>query len=178
MKLCIFLIGYRGAGKTTVGQIVARKLSRHFADTDAWIETQSGKSIRAIFAEDGEPRFRQWETEALQNLIEMHPNSVIATGGGLPVRESNRMYLRTHGFVCWLDADARTLWLRIQGDANSQTQRPNLAGGGFSEVETICNARRPIYAATSHAKFDVATALPEETADAILNAWMVYCSSS
>ncbi len=121
MKPLLFLIGYRGSGKTSAGQRVSAGLGWQFLDADAVLEAKFGQSIREIFAEEGELGFRAKEAEVLRELSALQDH-VIATGGGIILREENRAILRTHGRVVWLKADAFTLWQRIQGDPTTSAR--------------------------------------------------------
>src|SRR5438309_1175163 len=121
----LFLIGYRGTGKTTVARILAEKIGWGWIDADAALEERYGRSIRRIFEEDGEAGFREKEMAILEELCRAH-NHVIATGGGVVLREANLQRLRTAGRVVWLTADARTLWQRLQADEKTHERRPPL----------------------------------------------------
>ena len=164
----LFLIGYRGSGKTSVGAVVAARLGRPFFDADVVLETDAGRTIRDIFAAEGEAGFRHRETATLRKLAAGEP-AVIATGGGAILRPHNRELLRASGFVVWLNAPAELLWDRISIDPTTAARRPNLAGGGLDEVTALLAVREPLYAATAHAVVD-ATRSPEEVADDILSA--------
>src|SRR4051812_3809910 len=125
MSPLLFLIGYRGSGKTTVGRIVADRLGRGFLDADTAVEVTYGQSIRDIFAAEGEAGFREKESAVLGVLCGA-TRTVIATGGGIVLREENRNLLTRHGFVAWLSADAQTLLARIQADPTTAARRPDL----------------------------------------------------
>jgi shikimate kinase len=177
MSPLLFLIGYRGSGKTTVGSLVADRLGWAFVDADAVLEERSGQSIREIFANEGEAGFRDKETAVLADLCE-HPNTVIATGGGIVLREENRNLLKRHGFVAWLTADPATLLARIQADPATAERRPALAGGGLAEVETLLAVREPLYRACADVIIQIAGLSPEQAADAILAACSLGLKSS
>ncbi len=115
----LVLIGYRGSGKSTVGKIIADRLDRPFRDTDLEIETRSGRSIATIFAEEGEPSFRDWEERTLTELAGEFPDAVLATGGGVVLREANRRRIRDFGFVAWLQAPPEELARRLETDPRS-----------------------------------------------------------
>jgi shikimate kinase len=170
MKRIVFLIGYRGSGKTTVGRILAARLGWNFVDADSLLEERRGKTIREIFAEDGESSFRETESAILTELCS-RTNAVIATGGGVILRPENRELLKRHGFVAWLDADAATLWARIQADTTTADRRPQLTVGGLAEVEQLLAARELLYRSCSDLEVPVASLSPEQAADAILAAW-------
>ncbi len=115
----LVLIGYRGSGKSTVGKIIADRLGRPFVDTDLEIETRSGRSIAAMFAEEGELSFRAWEERTLAELAGEFPEAVLATGGGVVLYERNRRRLRDFGFVAWLQASPEELARRLGTDPRS-----------------------------------------------------------
>ncbi len=163
----VYLIGYRGCGKSSVGPVLASLLGRPFVDADAVLEADAGRSIRDIFAAEGEGGFRDREETTLLRLAACEP-TVIATGGGAVLREANRERMRATGFVAWLQVPAEVLWARILSDATTAARRPDLAGGGFAEVEALLAAREPLYAATAHATVD-ATASPDVVAGRILS---------
>src|SRR5947209_3837687 len=98
---CIFLIGYRGSGKTSVARVLAERLGWDWVDADQAIEKREGRSIRAIFASDGEESFRDLESMLLVELFLQKP-LVVATGGGVVLRENNRRILRESERVIWL----------------------------------------------------------------------------
>ena len=104
----IVLIGMPGCGKTTVGQILAEKMGKHFMDSDQLIHKMAGKSIPEIFAQDGEAAFRKWETLALEELGKQS-NLVISTGGGCVTRPENEALLHQNGTVIWLTRDLAQL---------------------------------------------------------------------
>jgi shikimate kinase len=139
----IFLIGYRGTGKSTVARLLAPKLQLEAIDADHELERRAGKAIRRIFAEDGEPRFRELESTLLEEFGRRE-NVVIATGGGVVLRAENRTILRT-GRVVWLTAPAEVLWRRMCGDESTRERRPDLAQGGLAEVEELLRIREPLY---------------------------------
>jgi shikimate kinase len=166
----IYLVGYRGSGKTTVGKALGAKLGWAFVDADALLEQRAGQTIREIFAAEGEAGFRDREAAILQELSQSS-RTVVATGGGVILREENRDCLTRSGFVAWLSADAATLWPRIQGDASTAARRPNLTVGGLAEVEHLLAVREPLYRRVADLEIPVAELSPEQAADAILAAW-------
>ncbi|EET58237.1 shikimate kinase [Marvinbryantia formatexigens DSM 14469] len=138
----IILIGFMGAGKTSVGQALARDMQLTFADTDERIEAQQKKKINDIFAQYGEAYFRDLETDMLHQLQTEEQRLVISVGGGLPVRRENRELLRKLGTVVYLQAQVETLVGRLRGD----TTRPKLAGGDLREkIETLMQQREAFY---------------------------------
>jgi shikimate kinase len=173
----LFLIGYRGSGKTTVGRLVADRLGWAFLDADAVLEERYGRTIREIFAAEGEAGFRDKEAAVLADLC-TRTDTVIATGGGIVLRDENRRLLKRHGFVAWLTADPLTLLARIQADHTTTERRPDLAGGGLAEVEQLLAVREPLYRACADVVVPVGALSPERAADAILAACPDRCPKS
>ena len=129
----IFLIGYRGSGKSVVGAQLAERLGCHFVDLDRSIEAKAGRSIAEVFAEEGEDAFRGLESEAVVEVCERMDSGeslVVATGGGVVVRPQNTEWLKKSGFVVWLAASAETLSRRIREDPSSGVNRPTLSAAG------------------------------------------------
>ena len=164
----IVLIGYRGTGKTTVGQVLADLLGWPLIDTDVLVEQRAGGSIREIFARVGEDGFRDLEAAVIADL---RPRDavVISAGGGAILREANRLALRHNSLVAWLTAPAETLHQRIAADATTAARRPDLTTlTGLSEIRHLLEVREPLYRATADMTVDTGTASPDETAQLIL----------
>jgi shikimate kinase len=141
----IFLIGYRGTGKSSVARHLAERLGYDSVDADAEIERRAGKSIAAIFAEDGEAAFRDLESQLVAELTGLR-RTVIALGGGAVLRESNRNAIRAAGPVVWLTAAVDVIAARLAADPTTAGRRPNLTKtGGRAEVEALLADREPIY---------------------------------
>lgn len=137
------LIGLMGAGKTSVGRLLAPRLGLPFHDSDETVAHAAGLSIAELFARQGEPAFRALERSALARLLSSE-RSVIATGGGAVTESETRDALRSQAFTIWLDASPATLASRL---ADSD-ERPLLAGGDAEAVlERLAEQRRPFYAA-------------------------------
>ena len=134
----IVLIGMMGAGKTTVGTRLARRLHRPFADTDVLIEEREGRSIPDIFARDGEDAFRELELEISRELSGKS-GLIIACGGGLPLREESIAALKQNGLVFWLDRDPAETY-----DSLELSHRP-LARSGREDFIQRYQDRAPIY---------------------------------
>jgi shikimate kinase len=163
----IFLVGYRGSGKTTVARLLAGRLGWDWVDADALLEERHACSIKQIFAAEGEAGFRDKEALLLQELCTRR-QCVVATGGGIILRAENRELLRTSGLVVWLTAEASTLWQRIQQDSATAHRRPNLAGGGLSEVEELLRNREPLYREVAGLAVATDRRTTEEIADTIV----------
>ena len=143
----LILIGFMGAGKTTIGKILAKEKKLAFMDTDERIVMEQGKSIPDIFAEYGEPYFRDLETGLLRRMQEDTRDSVISVGGGMPVRKENRSLLRSLGCVIYLDASKQTILERVRNDGS----RPMLNGDDLEErVTQLMKAREALYRQAAH----------------------------
>jgi shikimate kinase len=144
--MSIVLVGYRGSGKTTIGRHLARDLGWGLIDTDELIVHQAGKSISELFQKDGEVRFRDLEQEVLADTLS-RPNCVIATGGGIVMRDANRLAIRQSGhLVVYLAGSPEGLYSRIQSDASSAGSRPSLTALiGLDEVKHMLALRDPLY---------------------------------
>jgi shikimate kinase len=166
----VFLVGPRGSGKSTVAALLAGRLGWRWLDADALLEERAGQSIRALFAAEGEPAFRQREAALLAEVC-AGPAHVVATGGGVVLRDDNRARLRQFGLVVWLKADVDSLWARISGDAGTTERRPALGVGGRAEVADVVAARQALYAAVAHHVVDTTGRGPAEVCDEIA-AWL------
>jgi shikimate kinase len=140
----IRLIGYRGTGKSAVAQALALRLGWEWIDADVELELRSGKSIAAIFADEGEPAFREMESAVLAELAD-RDRVVLATGGGIVLREANRTLLRKGATVVWLKARPETIFRRVSDDWNTVSRRPNLTTGGIEEIRDLLEQRTALY---------------------------------
>lgn len=166
------LVGYRGTGKSTVGRIVAERLGRAFADADREVEALAGRPIRAIFDEDGEPAFRDWESRVLLDLTTRLIGGVVATGGGAILSEANRRALRNFGLVVWLSAAPETLTHRLRSSRRGVEDRPSLTPAGtLGEIAGVLEMRTPLYREVAHVIVPTDDRTPEQVADAVLDAW-------
>jgi shikimate kinase len=161
--MSIVLIGYRGSGKTTIGKRLADRLWQPFVDVDDLIVKKAGKNIKRIFEEDGEPAFRDIESEALREVCKLSEH-VIGLGGGTLGREENRQAIRESGHkVIYLKCEPAELLRRIQSDPQTTETRPNLTslGGGIEEIQAMLAQREPLYRQVMHAELDVTHLKPE-----------------
>lgn len=146
----VFLIGFMGAGKTTVGRALARRLGRTFCDLDDVIEEREGRSIAAIFAEHGEGAFRRAESAALNALLEERGQGdcIVALGGGAFVQPENRAALEQAGAITvLLEAPLEELRRRCRADAESRLRPLAQQEGRFAELFA---ARRAAYELARH----------------------------
>ncbi|MCW3085417.1 MAG: shikimate kinase [Bacteroidetes bacterium] len=130
----LFLIGYMGSGKSTAGKKLAAKLQVEFVDLDKFIETETGESINAIFANKGENEFRALENNALKKLINENKDRVIACGGGTPCYYGNMELMNNHGISIYLKMSADALASRL---INAKDKRPLLANKNEEELRNF-----------------------------------------
>jgi len=146
----IFLVGMMGAGKTSVGRMLARDLGKTFYDSDQQIEARTGVKIPVIFDLEGEASFRSREAAVIDELTALH-DVVLATGGGAVLSEANRRALRTRGTVIYLRASVSELWHRTRHDRNRpllQTADPQ------ARLAELHAQRDPLYREVAHVVMD------------------------
>jgi shikimate kinase len=166
----IALIGSRGTGKSTVARQLALRLAWDWVDADVEVELWAGKSIAAIFADDGEEAFRDTESAVVRELCGRE-KTVVALGGGAVLREANRTAIARCGAVVWLQAAAETIFQRLDRDATTAERRPNLTNsGGRQEIEQVLAERTPIYRACATLEVDTEGKTPATIADEIVAA--------
>lgn len=164
----LFLIGYRGTGKTTVAEQLASRLGWHWLDADAELERCAGKTIAAIFDEEGEPAFRNLESQVLEDLCR-RDRVVLALGGGVVLRADNRELLRRSGNVVWLTASPETIRKRLTVDATTSARRPRLTNAGtLPEIERLLAERIPLYRELADLVVDTENKDPASIADEIV----------
>src|SRR3954469_9276394 len=138
----VVLVGMMGAGKTTVGRRLAARLGRRLVASDELIEARTGRTVREIFATDGEPAFRALETEALLEALTEQEPSVTAAAGGVVLSERNRTALRdSPSKVVWLCADPATLVERVRSGGH----RPLLDDDPAATLQKMFTERAPLY---------------------------------
>ncbi len=148
----VILIGFMGCGKSSVAVKLSYRLKQAMTDTDSLIEKRQGKTIAEIFAQDGEDAFREMETQALKSLKETAKNQVISVGGGMPVREENRILMKEIGKVVYLRAKPETLYERVKDD----TGRPLLQCSDPQEkIRALLEERKEAYEAAADLIVDV-----------------------
>lgn len=148
----IVLIGFMGSGKSSIARELSGALGYPMIDTDALIVERAGKPIRDIFAQEGEEAFREMESTVLRELEEsLPPHHIIATGGGIIGRATNREILRRMGFVVWLVVSAEEIIKRTE---NSR-ERPLLNNDNQMEtIDRLLDERRELYRATAHQEIE------------------------
>lgn len=154
-RVNLYLVAMPGAGKSLVGRKLAPSLGYRFIDTDEVIEQVAKKSIKELIAEKGEAAFRDLESQVLAKVC-AYTNLVIATGGGIILRQQNWSYMH-HGLVVWLDVPVELLYARLASD----TTRPLLEGDDrLGTLQRLFEQRQPLYA---QADLRVMVASDEET---------------
>ncbi len=142
----VFLVGPMGAGKTTIGKLLAKQLGRHFVDSDWYIESQTGADIAWIFAKEGEVGFRERETRAIDELTQKSA-IVLATGGGAVMCAENRAFLSQRGIVVYLNAPVDVQMARTAKDKSRPLlQQPNPK----KILQELYNIRDPLYREVAH----------------------------
>jgi len=164
----LYLIGYRGVGKTTIAPLLAEKLGWSVVELDDLIEKQQRTSIADIFKQRGEADFRDLES-AMLRAVAGQSRQVISTGGGIVLREENRQHLRSTGLVVWLQASSEMIYQRLLHDDRSQTLRPALTSLPLQEeIKQLIAARSAWYASTSHFSVDTESHKLDEVVNLIL----------
>jgi shikimate kinase len=153
----IFLIGFMGVGKTTVGKGLGDLQQLPVIDMDYYIEEKEGRKIKDIFSEEGEGHFRSLETTALKELMKME--AVITTGGGIIERIENREMLAHEGAVFHLFCSFEILWERLKGDS----ERPLVQKNSMDGLLELYNRRLPLYRNVSNIEIDTTYKTIDET---------------
>ena len=161
MRDHIFLVGMMGAGKTTIGRALSRRLGLEFADTDRVLVERTGVTVATIFEIEGEEGFRRRESAVLAELA-AGEGRVIATGGGAVIAPENRALMRSSGTVVYLRARLESLWQRMRND----TSRPLLATADpRATLARLLEEREPLYREAAHIVVDTGT----QSAAALVN---------
>ncbi|MBA3925379.1 shikimate kinase [Listeria rustica] len=157
----IVLTGFMGAGKSTVGKILAKKLALPFVDIDTEIQSEHQISITEIFANLGEPAFRKLEHQMLTRALLQ--DAIISTGGGIILANDNRLKLEAADFVVYLKTSPDTFLSRLKGD----TTRPLIQEKSKDEIIAIFEARTRLYESAAGLIVETDNLTPEEIADQI-----------
>lgn len=166
----IYLVGPMGAGKTTIGKLLAKHLNREFVDCDWYIVEKTGADIPWIFEKEGEMGFRERENKALHELTQL-PRIVMATGGGAVGLSSNRLLLKK-GLVIYLNASVETQLIRTKKDKNRpllQTDNPRLA------LERLYEIRHPLYKEVADIIVSTGRLYPRQMVGEIIEQLIWYC---
>jgi XRE family aerobic/anaerobic benzoate catabolism transcriptional regulator len=144
----VSLLGLRGAGKTSIGAAVAKRLGVPFVELDALVAREAGMGLSTMFEIHGEAYFRRVEREALRKFLDANDAAVLATGGSIVTAPDTFELLRRRTTTVWLKADARDHWRRVvaQGDVRPMKNRANAMG----ELKALLRARKPLYAQAEH----------------------------
>ena len=162
----LVLVGMMGAGKTTVGRIVAARLGRPFLDSDELVEVETGRTVREIFETDGEAAFRRLEREVLERSLASPTPAVIAAAGGTVLDAANRAAMRGGAHVVWLRSDPAVLAGRVGG----ADHRPLLATDPEGVLRSMAADRAPRYREVADDVVDVDVLTAAEAAERVLAA--------
>ncbi len=163
----IILTGYRATGKSSVGKLLAQRLSFQFLDMDLEIENREGDTIYKMVNDKGWDYFRAAEKQLLTELIDKD-NLVIGSGGGAILHQNVWPSLMNTGYVVWLRADNDVICHRLLADEKTSTQRPSLTNNTtINEVETVMQEREPLYRKFCHCDLDTGIISIEEAASVI-----------
>ena len=161
----VILIGFMGSGKTTIGKMLSGAARYRFTDTDELIELREKRKINDIFATDGEEYFRDLETAVIKEIANTMDRTVISVGGGLPVRDENRTYMKKNAVTIYLRATVDSLCKRLGGD----TTRPLLKGDDLRQrIESLMEKRSRIYEEAADFVLDTDSLLPSEVVEKLL----------
>ncbi len=145
--MLIFLVGYMGCGKSTIGRKLSARLGWRLIDTDSWIEQRAGTSIANIFEEHGEAYFRRLEREVLESVVECGEPCIVSTGGGLPAWGDNMELMNSAGVTIYLYRTAENIASRLS--AHGREKRPKLRGLSDDEMVVYMSEniilRDPVY---------------------------------
>ncbi len=173
----LILVGLMGAGKTTIGRLLAKHFDRTFVDSDHEIEARTGVRIPVIFELEGEAGFRARESAMLAELVR-RDSIVLATGGGAVLDPANRALLRENGLVIYLRAQAADLWHRTQRDVNRPLLRTDDPHARLQELYIV---RDPLYQEAAHMIVDTGRQSPHMLAgkleQQLRDQWMNYAST-
>jgi shikimate kinase len=160
----VVLVGPPGAGKSTVGGLLAERLGVPLRDTDEDVEAGAGKSVADIFVDDGEQHFRDLESGSVAAALSEH-DGVVSLGGGAVLAESTRKLLADHRVV-FLDVGLAEAASRV----GLGSARPLLLGNVRAQLKVLLDERRPLYREVAHVVIDTNSRTPEEVADQVLAA--------
>ncbi|GGL61465.1 shikimate kinase [Sporolactobacillus putidus] len=142
----IYMTGFMGAGKTTVGTALSKKLNVHVYDTDMMVERDQNKSVQDVFRDEGEAFFRSCETHVLKKLATRKENAIVTTGGGIVMSPDNRALMKASGSIIFLYCDIKTVKSRLVNDRT----RPLLQKFQGTELDHLYKKRMAAYLDATH----------------------------
>ncbi len=170
----VFIVGPMGAGKTTIGRLLAKQLGREFVDSDWYIESQTGADIAWIFAKEGEAGFRERESKAIDELTQQ-PQIVLATGGGAVMREENREFLHQRGIVVYLNAPVEVQMARTAKDKS----RPLLQQPNPKQIlQNLYQIRDPLYRQVAHIILPTGHTYPRHMVNQLLQQLQLFLTAN
>ena len=168
----IYIVGLMGAGKTTIGRQLARRLAWRFVDSDHEIVARTGVNIPTVFEIEGEAGFRRRESQVVEELTTLR-HIVMATGGGVVLAKENREHLRCNGMVVFLDVSPRQLYERTRHDKN----RPLLqVDNPFGRLEALHAERWPLYQDVADVIIDATSCNAQSIVQTIIQEYQQRCS--
>jgi len=169
--LNIYLVGYRGTGKSSVGRLLSEALDWTFVDMDHELVTEAGVPIEDIVGSRGWKYFRELEAQLLERLSQA-TKQVVSTGGGVVTVPENIATMRRSGKVIWLHASPATIAERMEADIDSARQRPPLHGNdSLAEIEEVLAKRLSLYDEAMHLQVETDNLSPEEVTESIIR-WL------
>lgn len=162
----IFLIGYMGAGKTTLGKVLARRMQLSYIDTDHFIECRYHKKVSDIFAHEGETRFREIEHRILLELSELE-DTVVSTGGGLPCFYDNMQVMNRAGITVYLEVSVEELAARLEASKNVRPVLKNRSGSELTDFIKGSLAQRSDFYKQARIRFETGQMDTKKEVDAL-----------
>jgi len=144
--MIVFLIGFMGSGKTTLGKYAAKQLGLAFVDLDQWIEAGQGLEVREIFKKFGEPHFRELERQALREIVGQGRNILVACGGGTPCFHDNMAFMNSSGITVYLDIGSARLSERLRHNPDKRPLLQSIQGDLQTFIHQKLLERAPFYA--------------------------------
>ncbi len=164
----LLLVGMMGAGKSTVGGILARRMTRPHVDIDREIERDALRPVAEIFASEGEPAFRELETAKLRSVLSSPVPAVVSVGGGAVIDAANRALMRESAAVVWLRARPDALWGRVAESASRPLLGAPESVARRTMLEELNDERRPLYEEVAAFVVDTDDLDPEQVAAEVL----------
>ncbi|HLD36361.1 MAG TPA: shikimate kinase [Planctomycetota bacterium] len=158
----IVLVGFRGTGKSSVGELLAREIKWKFVDADQYIEKRFGFMIAELFEKQGESLFRMLESDVINELCRLDSH-VIAAGGGAVLKYKNVKNLKRNGMVFLLEADCDVIYQRIMKDDKAGKTRPRLTKKNmYDEIKSLMESRVPYYKQAADHTIDTSKSTPKD----------------